>query len=429
MTLDAVEGIRAVNRLAADQTLRFASRGLTVVYGDNGSGKSGYVRLLKRLCRVRTGAAENLLGDVFAPPATNARATVRFTVADGTSRTVPWEEGTPAPIELSKISVFDSRAMVLYADQQNQLEFLPYHLDVLPRVATAMSNLATSIDQEVGRSLAGLSADWSAECPATSTQALLLRLKPESTDPNGPPSEASLVAAATWSTTDEGSLQMGERALAEGGPEVVARRRRDAERLRAFVRDIEVVATRLDEPQLEMVRSTVEQARAARAAATLAADQGFVDEPLDAVGSDPWRLMFQYARQYSALAYPGQPFPVVSAGSRCPLCQQVLDAEARDRLARFAEFVQAATAAAADEREAAVAALATEHGSLVVPGFERIEQVVADTAGADTAPDAMLTTTAAYLRQLAARHEVVSARFVAIPWQRCHRCRPRRLGS
>lgn len=39
-----------VNALAADQTLKFAP-GLTIVYGDNGAGKTGYIRILKQACQ------------------------------------------------------------------------------------------------------------------------------------------------------------------------------------------------------------------------------------------------------------------------------------------------------------------------------------------------------------------------------------------
>jgi hypothetical protein len=42
-----------VNALASDQPLTFEACGLTIVYGDNGSGKSGYARLLKRITRAR----------------------------------------------------------------------------------------------------------------------------------------------------------------------------------------------------------------------------------------------------------------------------------------------------------------------------------------------------------------------------------------
>ncbi len=40
-----------VNALASEQPLTFEPNGLTIVYGDNGSGKSGYARLLKRITR------------------------------------------------------------------------------------------------------------------------------------------------------------------------------------------------------------------------------------------------------------------------------------------------------------------------------------------------------------------------------------------
>jgi AAA15 family ATPase/GTPase len=40
--LQSVSEVQNVNRLAADQELSFAPKGITVIYGDNGSGKSGY---------------------------------------------------------------------------------------------------------------------------------------------------------------------------------------------------------------------------------------------------------------------------------------------------------------------------------------------------------------------------------------------------
>src|ERR1700723_558323 len=54
---------RGVNALAEDQTLKFSS-GLTVVYGDNGAGKTGYIRILKNACRAR--GPEKILGNVVS---------------------------------------------------------------------------------------------------------------------------------------------------------------------------------------------------------------------------------------------------------------------------------------------------------------------------------------------------------------------------
>ena len=55
-----------VNALTLGQNLTFAGNGITVVYGDNGSGKSGYARLLKQIAGARD--REEVLTDIFTDP-------------------------------------------------------------------------------------------------------------------------------------------------------------------------------------------------------------------------------------------------------------------------------------------------------------------------------------------------------------------------
>ena len=61
--LVSIEKPEHVNALASDLPLTFELNGLTIIYGDNGSGKSGYARLLKRITRSRH--QEEVLSDVF----------------------------------------------------------------------------------------------------------------------------------------------------------------------------------------------------------------------------------------------------------------------------------------------------------------------------------------------------------------------------
>jgi ABC-type transport system involved in cytochrome c biogenesis ATPase subunit len=53
ITLESMSDIVGVNQLAPRQTLVFETGGLTVIYGQNGAGKSGYGRILKRAYRSR----------------------------------------------------------------------------------------------------------------------------------------------------------------------------------------------------------------------------------------------------------------------------------------------------------------------------------------------------------------------------------------
>ncbi len=46
--LTAIKNLRFVNALARDKTLSLSPTGLTNIYGDNGVGKSGYTRVLKK---------------------------------------------------------------------------------------------------------------------------------------------------------------------------------------------------------------------------------------------------------------------------------------------------------------------------------------------------------------------------------------------
>ena|ERR1700730_409156 len=70
VSLTAIKDVSAVNNLAPAQTLTFAPRGITVIYGDNAAGKSGYARILKRACRARH--PEAILSNVYGEPATTA---------------------------------------------------------------------------------------------------------------------------------------------------------------------------------------------------------------------------------------------------------------------------------------------------------------------------------------------------------------------
>jgi hypothetical protein len=80
VSVESIFHHKGVNALAEDQTLKFAPR-LTIVYGDNGAGKTGYIRILKQACRAR--GQEQILGNVVsgvAPP--KPVVTIKYKVGD-----------------------------------------------------------------------------------------------------------------------------------------------------------------------------------------------------------------------------------------------------------------------------------------------------------------------------------------------------------
>lgn len=128
VTLLAMKNLRHVNAIAEKQRLPFGAKGLTVIYGDNGSGKSGYSRILKRACRARD-QAEPIHPNAALPPSKGAAADATFEIliADD-AREVTWVDGKSAPEELSSLAIFDSRCARAYLDEEDDFSYVPYGL-------------------------------------------------------------------------------------------------------------------------------------------------------------------------------------------------------------------------------------------------------------------------------------------------------------
>ncbi len=107
--LHAIKNMRHVNAIAENQHLPFSATGMTVIYGDNGSGKSGYARVLKRACRARD-QMEAIHPNANLPAGTVGAPEAAFEITvDGVAKGAHWTQGKASPPELSSFAIFDSR--------------------------------------------------------------------------------------------------------------------------------------------------------------------------------------------------------------------------------------------------------------------------------------------------------------------------------
>jgi len=113
-----------VNRLAPSQNITFSPR-MTVLFGENATGKSGYVRILKRLAAVRS--AEEILPDIGATskPGTPS-AKIEYALGEKQA-TYEWS-GESGAHPFSRASVFDSRAVDLHLEGDLTYVYTPRDL-------------------------------------------------------------------------------------------------------------------------------------------------------------------------------------------------------------------------------------------------------------------------------------------------------------
>lgn len=91
VSLGALHGLANVNALAPGERLSFGKTGLTVIYGDNGAGKSGYARVLKQLCRARSPKGDAILPNIYAGSGGVPTASIDFFIG-GQKRSATWNQ-------------------------------------------------------------------------------------------------------------------------------------------------------------------------------------------------------------------------------------------------------------------------------------------------------------------------------------------------
>lgn len=95
-----------VNRLVDGQEIAFNDR-ITVVYGENASGKTGYARVLKQVAGARS--ASRVLPDVDTSSPGTPTATIEYALGSETE-SHPWQDGAPPVPTLARVCVFDAPA-------------------------------------------------------------------------------------------------------------------------------------------------------------------------------------------------------------------------------------------------------------------------------------------------------------------------------
>lgn len=363
VNLKAVKNPQDVNALASDQSLSFDQSGLTIVYGDNGAGKSGYARILKQACRARLEPRPApILPNIYEQNAGEPRARIAYSV-NGQNRQIDWQSGMVSPAELSAVSVFDARTAVVHVDGTNDVAYTPYALELMQHLARTAEALREQCKREQTE-IANETPEALRAPPIAAETAVYKALAAINAEVDLKIYE-DLAALSEQEKADLTSLRQD----LSGDPAKSAQRMMDSsEGLLRFSETIRRLCEAASSKTLAELRKLKADKDATREAADAAARTSFADEPLPEVGSEAWRTLWEAARKYAAIAQPDRPFP--PPDGPCPLCQQDLSAEAADRLSRFEAFVRDDTKTRADAAEKAYSERVAALNAVLLPASQ-----------------------------------------------------------
>jgi hypothetical protein len=331
----SIEKPEHVNALESREPLTFAPAGLTIVYGDNASGKSGYARLLKRITRARH--REDVLSDVFRDTSLSRPSAVLSVQIGEATVSITWPE-SPRP-ELQRMLFYDASCGGAYIINESDFPYRPSALFVMDGLIEACMAIRTRIDARLVKNGASIT-----DVPRVGEQVQGTDAGRFLTSLSG--SSDIAVLDALIATFDGSTVTVDEVRAQEARLRSMDTRKegrllsRQREKLDALSQHLENLDTFLGKDGLAALQQGRDSLKTLEDAA-LVLSRTFESQPLHGVGSSSWKTLWESARRYSEeQAYSGDAFPVLGEHCRCVLCQQSLDEQARDRFARFEAFVK-----------------------------------------------------------------------------------------
>lgn len=342
MVIESITGVCNVNAIEEGQTLSFDPLGVNVVWGQNGAGKTGYSRVLKKAGR--TLHVEEVLTNIYKDSGGRPCATLNIKVGEE-ERSEELDLDAEPPVSLARICVADSQAGQVYLTRDTEVDYVPAALSGLSRLAGGLDAVKAALVARRGE-VQVPALDVAPFGTDTAVGGLLTRLAADSSAEE----LRSLGRLGDDERTrrDELRRTMGE-IQARQAPQLRAAAERDGREAGSLRDDLAAIAKCLDQAAIDSVKERDRKLVEAKHAADLAARR-FESEPMEEVGSPAWRALWEAARRYAE--HVGQGLPAKHEAALCPLCMQELDDESRTRLASFDEFVRDDVNSRLDELEA-----------------------------------------------------------------------------
>ena len=146
--LKKIEHVQGVNALMSNQLIAF-SDSCTVVYGLNGTGKSGYFRIINELA----GASKqkNILGNVYKNHDESIKVNIEYPSTDNSNLNICWDNNVRGIEPFNKIKVFDSEYLPVFLNErQSALNIEPLGLHLFKSITDTIDEFKDRLKTRVG---------------------------------------------------------------------------------------------------------------------------------------------------------------------------------------------------------------------------------------------------------------------------------------
>lgn len=144
LAITKVSDVTGVNALVSGSVIE-PHAGLTILFGENGTGKTGYARIFKALADSRT--ADVILGDIAAAADEAQSAKIAFALGDDEKELIWAGQRGHAPF--TRMSIFDSPSVNFHVDNDLEYVYVPAVLALFNHVIAGIKAVQLRIDGAV----------------------------------------------------------------------------------------------------------------------------------------------------------------------------------------------------------------------------------------------------------------------------------------
>ncbi|MDT2488866.1 AAA family ATPase [Enterococcus avium] len=144
-TWNGVSSITGVNALSSKEYLGIGSQ-ITLIYGENGTGKSGYTRLLNNAFLSR--GDKNIISNIYNNINEEVSATFYFTDQTGKQISINFPKEKNRSL-FNGVAVFDTVSAMTYLTKENEISFAPIEFGFFEDFMTGFVYVKNSLEADI----------------------------------------------------------------------------------------------------------------------------------------------------------------------------------------------------------------------------------------------------------------------------------------
>ncbi|MEZ8347477.1 AAA family ATPase [Vibrio splendidus] len=333
----SVGNTQYISTLAPEKKLTFSPTGLTVIYGNNGAGKSSYAKILKNACLTR-GEVPTIRQNVFSDSVGVPAAEIEIE-SNGKNEIVPWSLQSEANSCLKSIRVFDSQSSNHYLAKSENLDYKPAALKLLDELLKTSNYIAARAKhEELQYSACNIIPQMNF---GTSPSALKITSKLNS-------EYVDSLCATVEEIAELKELRKEVVELTNNSPQTLKDR---YIKRKARVLPLQSFLTRLvdslSSESIKQYKDTYLRKEYTKSTALKLSKETFAELPIENIGSEDWLAMWQAAKTFIQGMEQSKSFPPIE-GENCPTCLQKIDASTAVRLVSFDDYLRSSLQKDAD---------------------------------------------------------------------------------